>query len=145
MWHIVFTIEVCTVMISYAFHRFLCYACSRQINSQVIITIKTINFLNTDYFSWFSFFLNFASKWNKILTYYEKLYRSIFFWGGEEYLLVPFSVHTLHVHKYTACGQKWFLSHHLPYIFYIKPLIFITFSSCGTVALYGPFFFFFFF
>ena len=29
---------------------------------------------------------------------------------------------------YTACGQKWFRFRHLPYIFHIKPFIFITFS-----------------
>jgi hypothetical protein len=28
----------------------------------------------------------------------------------------------------TACGQKWFRFRHLPYIFHIKPFIFITFS-----------------
>ena len=34
----------------------------------------------------------------------------------------------------TACGQKWFRFRHLPYIFHIKPLIFITFSWSHCLA-----------
>jgi hypothetical protein len=35
----------------------------------------------------------------------------------------------------TACGQKWFRFHHLPYIFHIKPfIIFITFSWSHSLS-----------
>ena len=34
----------------------------------------------------------------------------------------------------TACGQKWFRFRHLPYIFHMKPLIFITFSWSHSLA-----------
>ena len=34
----------------------------------------------------------------------------------------------------TACGQKWFRFRHLPYIFYIKPFIFITFSWSHSLS-----------
>jgi hypothetical protein len=35
---------------------------------------------------------------------------------------------------YTACGQKWFCFCYLPYIFHIKPLIFITFPWSHSLA-----------
>ena len=35
---------------------------------------------------------------------------------------------------YTACGQKWFRFRHLPYIFHIKPFIFITFSWSHSLS-----------
>ena len=34
----------------------------------------------------------------------------------------------------TACGQKWFRFRHLPYIFHIKPFIFITFSWSHSLS-----------
>jgi hypothetical protein len=39
---------------------------------------------------------------------------------------VIFSLIPSNNHEYTACGQKWFRFRHLPYIFHIKPFIFIT-------------------
>ena len=34
----------------------------------------------------------------------------------------------------TACGQKWFRFRHLPYIFHIKPFIFIAFSWSHSLS-----------
>ena len=36
--------------------------------------------------------------------------------------------------SHTACRQKWFRFRHLPYIFHIKPFIFIAFSWSHSLA-----------
>jgi hypothetical protein len=40
----------------------------------------------------------------------------------------------------TACGQKWFRFRHLPYIFHIKPFVFITFSWSHSLSDFHDFF-----